>query len=218
MRATRTLTTVAALGGILQLAFGLAGYQVDAATVLPNLDDPAAAQAAHLAAHAPGVLFWVMLVLEAIGLLCFLAFASYLAEQLATAGAPRWLAATARATATTAIAVKLAAFAPALVAVQHPHVYGNTTTAALLQINGYADQVTLAVQGAFALVVGAAGLTARTPRWLTALAFIGGIGAVAAGFGFDTGQLASIAFTLAAAAWLIRTRPVAAPAPALATA
>jgi hypothetical protein len=208
MTGTRILATVAALGGILQFALGLTAYQIDAATVLPDLGKPARVQAAHLAAHRAGGLFWTTVALETAGLVLFLAFAAYLAHRLHEAGAPAWLAATARAVATTAVAVKLTALAPALTAVRHPHAYGDATTAALLQVNGYGDQVLLALQGCFFLTVAAAALTARTPRWLTGIALIGGVATVAAGFGFDTGQLGAIAVTLATAAWLLRRPPV----------
>ena len=214
MFTTKPLATLAALGGVLQLALGIASYQVDAATVLPDLGSPPAVQAAHLAAHPAGTLFWTMLAVETAGLILFLAFAAYLADRLTAAGAPAWLAAGARAVAVTAVAVKLASFAPALVAIQHPHSYGAANTAALLQINGYGDQVMLALEGAFFLVVAAAAVAARTPRWLAVLALVGGIATVAAAFGFDSGQLGTIAVTLATAAWLLRTESVAAPDPA----
>jgi hypothetical protein len=214
MTGTKTLATVAALGGILQFALGLTAYQIDAATVLPDLGQPARLQAAHLAAHPAGGLFWTTVTLETAGLVLFLAFAAYLAQRLHEAGAPAWLAATARAAATTAIAVKLASLAPALAAIQHPHAYGDATTAALLQVNGYGDQVMLALQGSFYLAVAAAALTARAPRWLSGLALVGGVATVAAGFGSDSGQLGGIAVTLAAAAWLLRRSPAALPTPA----
>jgi hypothetical protein len=214
MTSTKTLATAAALGGILQFALGLTAYQIDAATVLPDLGQPARLQAAHLAAHPAGGLFWTTVTLETAGLVLFLAFAAYLAHRLREAGAPTWLTATAQAVATTAIAVKLASLAPALTAIQHPHAYGDTTTAALLQVNGYGDQVMLALQGSFYLAVAAATLTVRARRWLGWIALVGGVATVAAGFGFDSGQLGGIAVTLAAAAWLLRRPSVALPAPA----
>ena len=209
MTSTKTLATVAALGGILQFAVGLTAYRIDAATVLPDLGQPPRVQAAHLAAHPAGGLFWTTVALETAGLVFFLAFAAYLSHRLREAGAPAWLTATARTVATTAVAVKLASLAPALTAIQHPHAYGDTTTAALLQINGYGDQVMLALQGSFYLAVAAAALTARAPRWLTGLALLGGVATVAAAFGFDSGQLGGIAVTLATAGWLLRRPSVA---------
>ena len=152
MRSTKTFATLAALGGILQLVLGIVAYLVDASTVLPDLGQPARVQAAHLATHPPGVVFWSMVSLETAGLVLFLAFAAYLAQRLGEAGAPAWLAATA--------------------------------------------------------------FTARAPRWLAATALIGGVAAVAAGFGFDSGQLGSIAIMLAAAAWLLRSTPTTTPGPA----
>lgn len=214
MTSTKILATVAALGGILQFALGLTAYQIDAATVLPDLGQPARLQAAHLAAHPAGGLFWTTVALETAGLLLFLAFAAHLAHRLREDGAPTWLTATAQAVATTAIAVKLASLAPALTAIQHPRAYGDATTAALLQANGYGDQIMLALQGSFFLTVAAATLTVRAPRWLGWIALVGGVATVAAGFGFDSGQLGGIAVTLAAAAWLLRRPSVAFPTPA----
>jgi hypothetical protein len=211
MSTARSFTAVAALGGVLQFALGLTAYQIVAATVLPDLAQPARVQAAHLAAHRPGTLFWAMVALETAGLLLFLAFAAYLADRLCKAGAPAWLGATARAVAVTAVAVKLASFPPALTAVQHPHTYGDATTAALLQVNGYGDQVMLALQGACFLLFAAAAVAARCHRFLPGVAFVGGVATVAAAFGWDSGQLGGIAVVVAAAAWLIRTRPLGVP-------
>jgi len=203
---SQTLDRVADAGGILFLALVLVGYGAFVAPAMPgSLEDPDTVQT-FLAAHPPRTTLWLGVWMEAAGLVALVLLGARIAGRIRAADPASWVPSAAVGLAVASLAVKLASFAPALAAL-HVDRYDAGTVTALLDINDAAYDVSWALDGAFALLLGLGALATRVlPRWL---ALLGTLAGAAVLFGiavpplYGTLQLIFLTWTLAASSWLL---------------
>lgn len=222
---SRTLDRIADAGGPLYVVLAGVGYGV---FVAPALPDPGAAPAAmlrQLRDHPVGTTFWSGVGLESAGLLLLLLFTIRIAGRIRGADPSGWQPMAIAALAATALAVKVASFAPVLAAV-HVGRYDASTVAALFGTNDMADYVSSAVDAVVVLLAGLAAWPARAlPRWLAGGAVVAGaavlLGLAVPGL-FDSLQLLMFLWLVVTSGWLLLRggrsgAPSAQPTPAAST-
>jgi hypothetical protein len=203
---SKILDRLADAGGILFVAFLGVGYIALVSPHIPqSLDSPAAVQA-YLRAHPPTASFWIGAWMEGAALVALLLLATRLASRLRAADPTSWLPSAVVALAVASCTVKLASFAPSLAAL-HVDRYDARTVTALLDINAAAFNVSWALDGAFALLLGLAALAVGAlPRWLAALGVLAGAGVmmgIAVPPILDRAQPVFLIWLLATSGWLL---------------
>jgi Domain of unknown function (DUF4386) len=203
---SKILDRIADAGGILFVILVGVGYIGLVAPHIPqSLASPSAVQT-YLIAHPPTVSFWVGAWMEGVGLVALLLLATRLASRLRTVDPAGWLPSAVVGLAVASCTVKLASFAPSLAAL-HVDRYDARTVTALLDMNDAAFNVSWALDGAFALLLGAGALAARAlPRWLAVLGALAGAGVmmgIAVPPVFDGAQPVFLIWLLATSGWLL---------------
>jgi len=203
---SRTLDRVADAGGLLYVVLAGVGFGVFAAPALPDLAAAPGVVLRQLRDHPVGATFWTGIGLESAGLVLLLLFAVRLADRIHRAGPGGWQPVAVVALAATALAVKLASFAPVFAAL-HAGRYDASTVAALFGTNDMSDYVSSAVDGVVVLLAGLAAWPVRAlPRWLAAGAVVAGL-AVLVGIAipglFDSLQLLLFLWLVVTSGWLL---------------
>lgn len=144
------LDRLAALGGTLYPPLAIVGLSLASPALPVDFTAPPEVIAAHAAAHTPTTLTWVGLGLESLGLAALAMFAIRLAVHLTG-----WVATAAAAFGVAAVMVKVASFAPVLVAVQAQDL-GAESLALLYRLNDMAVPVSDGLLATFVVLAGAA--------------------------------------------------------------
>jgi hypothetical protein len=172
---SKVLDRVADAGGILYVLLVGVGFAVLVAPFLPEPSAAPEAVVAHLEAHPPTTALWAGLWLEAAGLLALVLLVARLAARLRAADPGSWVGSAAVGLAVAGFTVKVASFAPALVALDVDR-YDAGTVAALLALNSAAVDPAWALDGACVLLLGLGALaTGALPRWLAGFAAAAGL-------------------------------------------
>ncbi len=202
----KLLDRVADAGGILYFVLVAVGFIVLASPYLPaSLESPDAV-VAHLEAHPPTTALWAGLWLEGIGLAALVLLAARLAGRLRAAQPASWVPSAAVGLAVAAFTVKVASFAPGIAALDVDR-YDAGTVTALLAVNDAAFDLSWAIDGGFAVVLGLGLLGARAvPTWLGVLTAGAGV-AVLVGIAvpatFDLLQFVFLIWVLTVSGWLL---------------
>ncbi|GAA3183844.1 hypothetical protein GCM10010531_42600 [Blastococcus jejuensis] len=203
---SKILDRVADAGGFLYFVLIAVGYIVLASPYLPeDLESPQAV-VAHLEAHPPTTALWVGLWLEGAGLAALVLLAARIAGRIRAVQPAGWVPSAAVGLAVAAFTVKLASFGPGIAAL-HVDRYDAQTVTALLDLNDAAYDLSWAIDGAFAVLLGLGALAARAlPGWLAGLAVAAGL-AVLVGLAvpstFDLLQFVFLVWLLVTSGWLL---------------
>ena len=216
---SKILDRVADAGGILFVLLVGVGFIAFVAPFVPeSLADPDAV-ASHLRDHPPTTTFWLGVWMEAAGLVMLVLFAARVSARIRAGSPSSWVPSAVVGLAVAGMTIKLSSFVPALAAL-HVDRYDAGTLTALLDINDAAFDVSWALDGAFALLLGLGALATRAlPPWLAGWGAVAGAGVIA-GIAvpalFDTLQLVFLVWLLATSGWLLarggRTVPTPEPA------
>lgn len=203
---SKTLDRVADAGGILYFVLIAVGFIFLASPYLPESLESPDAVVAHLEANPPGTDLWVGLWLEGAGLAALVLLAARIAGRIRAAEPDGWLPSAAVGLAVAAFTVKVASFAPAMVAL-HVDRYDAGTVTALLAVNDAAYDLSWALDGAFAVLLGLGTLAVRAlPTWLGGLTVAAGF-AVLIGLAvpptFDLLQFVFLGWVLTVSGWLL---------------
>lgn len=217
---SKILDRVADAGGILYFVLIAVGYIVLASPFLPeDLESPQAV-VAHLEAHPPTTTLWVGLWLEGAGLAALVLLAARIAGRIRAVQPAGWVPSAAVGLAVAAFTVKVASFGPGIAAL-HVDRYDARTVTALLDLNDAAYDLSWAIDGAFAVLLGLGAVATRAlPAWLAGLAVAAGL-AVLVGLAvpstFDLLQFVFLIWLLVTSGWLLarggRTAPTSAREP-----
>ena len=203
---SKLLDRVADAGGILFVLLVGVGYIALVAPAMPETLASPDAVAAHLSAHPPTTSFWVGVWLEGAGLAVLVLFAARLAGRIRAVDPTGWLPSAVVGLAVAAFGVKIFSFAPALAAL-HVDRYDAGTLTALLDINDAAYDVSWALDGAFALLLGLGARAARAlPAWLAGCAVAAGLAVligIAVPATFEALQLVFVLWLLTTSGWLV---------------
>jgi hypothetical protein len=172
----RKLDLMATLGGVFYPVLAISGLLVMSPTLPPDFEAPPAEIAERLATHAPDATTAFGASLEFAGLLMLLLFAYRLAAWLGD----DWASRAAAALAAAGVTVKIASFAPVIIALWYSDGLSAQTKATLFRLNDGFVPVSEAAVFAFTLLAGALILaSARLPRWLGWYAVLAAAAAVA---------------------------------------
>lgn len=202
----KLLDRVADAGGILYFVLVAVGFIVLASPYLPESLESPDAVVAHLEAHPPTTALWAGLWLEGLGLAALVLLAARLAGRIRAAQPTSWVPSAAVGLAVAGFTVKVASFAPGIAALDVDR-YDAGTVTALLAVNDAAFDLSWAIDGGFALVLGLGLLAARAvPAWLGGLTAAAGV-AVLVGIAvpatFDLLQLVFLVWVLTVSGWLL---------------
>ena len=220
---SKLLDRVADAGGILYVVLVAVGYIALVSPFMPESLDSPDAVVAHLEAHPPTTALWAGVWLEGLGLAMLVLLAARIAGRIRAVDPAGWVPSAAVGLAVAGFTVKLASFAPSLAAL-HVDRYDAGTVTALLDVNDAAYDLSWALDGAFALLLGLGAIATRTlPGWLAGLTTAAG-GAVLVGIAvpatFEALQFVFLVWLLVVSGWLLARgrRPSAVPADASAVA
>jgi hypothetical protein len=192
----RTLDTMAALGGVLYPLLVVSGLLLMGPALPPDFQAAPAQVADALAAHPPDALTAVGASLEFVGLAMLLLFAYRLTAWIGN----DWTSRAAAALAAVGVTVKIASFAPAIVALWTSDALSPEMKATLFRLNDASVPVSAAAILCFTLLAGVLIIaSARLPRWLGWFAVLGAPPAIAdlfAGTGYL--EIPSLLWTIAA--------------------
>lgn len=209
---SKILDRLADSGGILFLLLVGVGYAAFVAPFSPETLDVPADVVVFLDAHPLDSRFWIGMVMESVGLLMLVLFATRTAGRIRAASGPEsWTPSAVVALAALSAAVKLGSFAPALVARLHTDRYDAGTVTALFDLNDAAYDLSWGLDGVFVLLLGLAALAARVmPKWLSLWAVAAGL-AIEVGLLvpalFDTLQPLFLVWLLVSGVWALRHGP-----------
>jgi hypothetical protein len=203
------LDRIADASGIIFLLLVGVGYAVLVAPFSPQSLVSPAEVVTFLHTHPLDWRFPLGLAMELIGLLALVVFAARLAGRIRAVSRPEsWTPAAVVAFAVLSAAVKVASFGPALVARKHTDSYDSGAITALFDLNEAAYDLSWALDGIFAIMLGLAALAARAmPRWLAAWAIVAGA-AIEVGLAvpalFNNLQIAFLLWLVASSGWALR--------------
>ena len=220
---SKILDRVADAAGILYFVLVAVGYMVLVSPFMPESLDSPDAVVAHLEAHPPTAALWTGVWLEGLGLAMLVLLAARLAGRIRAVDPAGWLPSAAVGLAVAGFTVKFASFAPSLAALDVDR-YDAGTVTALLGVNDAAYDLSWALDGAFALLLGLGAMATRAlPGWLAGLTTAAGVAAlvgIAVPATFEVLQFVFLIWVLVVSGWLLArgTRPsaVADAAPAVA--
>jgi hypothetical protein len=203
---SKVLDRVADAGGILYFVLVAVGFIFLASPYLPESLESPDAVVAHLEANPPAADLWVGLWLEGAGLAALVLLAARIAGRIRAAEPTGWLPSAAVGLAVAAFTVKVASFGPAIAALDVDR-YDPGTVTALLSVNDAAYDLSWALDGGFALLLGLGALAVRAlPAWLGGLTVAAGL-TVLVGLAvpstFDLLQFVFLAWVLTVSGWLL---------------
>ena len=203
---SKILDRVADAGGILYVVLVAAGFIFLASPYLPESLESPDAVVAHLEAHPPATDLWVGLWLEGAGLAFLVLLVARIAGRIRAVEPTGWLPSAAVGLAVAAFTVKVASFGPAIAALDVDR-YDAGTVTALFAINDAAYDLSWALDGAFAVLLGLGALAVRAlPTWLGGLTVAAGLAALvglAVPATFDILQFVFLIWVLTVSGWLL---------------
>jgi Domain of unknown function (DUF4386) len=203
---SKILDRVADAGGILYFLLIAVGYIALVSPFMPESLDSPDSVVAHLEANPPTTALWVGVWLEGLGLAMLVLLAARLAGRIRAVDPAGWVPSAAVGLAVAGFTVKLASFAPSLAAL-HVDRYDAGTVTALLDVNDAAYDLSWAIDGAFALLLGLGAIATRAlPGWLAGLTSAAGV-AVLVGIAFpvtfEALQFVFLVWLLVVSGWLL---------------